>query len=85
MEASHPIAGYVMVCTISNAAACKCARRPEAVESFFVMWFYTRDPKWREYGWKVCSLSLQTDLQMVERGVGRLGGTYVVDDIDEFK
>jgi len=27
--------------------------RPEAVESFFVMWYYTRDPKWREMGWKV--------------------------------
>ncbi len=27
--------------------------RPEAVETFFLMWYYTRDPKWREYGWKV--------------------------------
>lgn len=27
--------------------------RPEAVETFFVMWYYTRDPKWREMGWQV--------------------------------
>jgi len=28
-------------------------QRPEAVESFFYMWRLTKDPKWREYGWKV--------------------------------
>ena len=27
--------------------------RPEAVESLFVLWYYTQDPKWREYGWKI--------------------------------
>lgn len=27
--------------------------RPEAVETFFIMWYYTRDPKWREMGWQV--------------------------------
>ena len=25
--------------------------RPEAVETWFYMWYYTRDPKWREMGW----------------------------------
>ena len=29
--------------------------RPEAVETFFIMWYYTRDPKWREMGWEVFS------------------------------
>ena len=27
--------------------------RPEAVETWFYMWYYTRDPKWREMGWRV--------------------------------
>ena len=27
--------------------------RPEAAEAWFYMWYYTRDPKWREMGWKV--------------------------------
>jgi len=27
--------------------------RPEAVETWFYMWYYTRDPKWREMGWTV--------------------------------
>jgi hypothetical protein len=27
--------------------------RPEAVEAWFYMWYYTKDPKWREMGWKV--------------------------------
>ena len=27
--------------------------RPEAVESFWVLWYYTRDPRWREMGWEV--------------------------------
>jgi len=27
--------------------------RPEAVETFFVLWYYTRDPKWRDIGWEV--------------------------------
>jgi len=27
--------------------------RPEAVESFWVLWYYTRDPKWRNMGWEV--------------------------------
>ena len=26
--------------------------RPEAVETWFYMWYYTRDPKWREMGWQ---------------------------------
>ena len=28
-------------------------QRPEAVESYFVMWRLTKDPKYREWGWKV--------------------------------
>ena len=27
--------------------------RPETAESLFVMWYYTRDPKYREWGWKI--------------------------------
>jgi len=27
--------------------------RPETVESFFIMWRLTKDPKYREWGWKV--------------------------------
>ena len=27
--------------------------RPEAVETWFYMWYYTKDPKWRDMGWKV--------------------------------
>jgi len=27
--------------------------RPEAMESFFLMWRFTKDPKYREWGWKV--------------------------------
>jgi len=27
--------------------------RPEAVETWFYMWYFTRDPKWREMGWTV--------------------------------
>lgn len=27
--------------------------RPEAIESMFYMWRFTRDPKYREWGWKM--------------------------------
>ena len=27
--------------------------RPETAESLFVLWYYTRDPKYREWGWKI--------------------------------
>ena len=27
--------------------------RPEAIEAMFYMHYYTRDPKWREMGWKI--------------------------------
>jgi len=27
--------------------------RPEAAETWFYMWYYTKDPKWRDMGWKV--------------------------------
>lgn len=33
--------------------ACFNIGRPEAVETFFVLWYYTRDPKWRDIGWEV--------------------------------
>lgn len=28
-------------------------QRPEAAETMFYMWRYTKDPKWREYGWEM--------------------------------
>ena len=27
--------------------------RPETVESLFVLWYYTQDPRWREMGWNI--------------------------------
>jgi len=27
--------------------------RPETAESLYVMWYYTRDPKYREWGWQI--------------------------------
>jgi hypothetical protein len=27
--------------------------RPETVESIFYMWRFTKDPKYREWGWKI--------------------------------
>jgi len=48
--------------------------RPEAVESFFVMWYYTRDPKWREYGWKV--------FEAFERYAATPSGWTALPDVD---
>jgi hypothetical protein len=36
-----------------NAAGTYYIMRPEAVEALFYMWRLTKDPKWREYGWKI--------------------------------
>jgi len=27
--------------------------RPETAESLYVLWYYTRDPKYREWGWQI--------------------------------
>lgn len=27
--------------------------RPEALEAMYYMWYYTRDPKWRDMGWRI--------------------------------
>jgi len=48
--------------------------RPEAVESFFVMWYYTRDPKWREMGWKV--------FEAFERHASTGSGWTALPDVD---
>lgn len=48
--------------------------RPEAVETFFVMWYYTRDPKWREMGWQV--------FKAFERRAGTPSGWASLKDVD---
>ena len=50
------------------------SHRPEAVESFFVMWYYTRDPKWREMGWKV--------FEAFERHAATPSGWTALPDVD---
>jgi len=41
---------YTMRCP---RASCANALRPEALETFYVLYHYTRDPRWREMGWHV--------------------------------
>ena len=41
--------------------------RPEAVESIFVMWRLTHDPKWRERGWEIF-LALREHARLPEGG-----------------
>ena len=31
--------------------SCYNALRPEALETFYVLYYYTRDPRWRDMGW----------------------------------
>ena len=38
---------------LTPRSACFNIGRPEAVETFFVLYYYTRDPKWRNMGWEV--------------------------------
>jgi len=38
---------------VTPRSACFNIGRPEAVETFFVLYYYTRDPKWRNMGWEV--------------------------------
>ena len=48
--------------------------RPEAVETWFYMWYYTRDPKWREMGWRV--------FQCFERHAATGSGWTALPDVD---
>jgi len=48
--------------------------RPEAVETWFYMWYYTRDPKWREMGWRV--------FQSFERHAATGSGWTALPDVD---
>ena len=34
--------------------------RPEVIEGWFVMWRYTHDPKYREWGWQAAQVSTCT-------------------------
>ena len=38
---------------VTPRTGCFNIGRPEAVESFWVLWYYTRDPRWRDMGWEV--------------------------------
>ena len=48
--------------------------RPEAAEAWFYMWYYTRDPKWREMGWKV--------FEAFERHAATGSGWTALPDVD---
>ena len=39
--------------TIQGRSAVFNIGRPETVESLFVLWYYTQDPRWREMGWNI--------------------------------
>ena len=51
--------------------------RPEAVEAWFYMWYYTKDPKWREMGWKV--------FEAFEKHAATKSGWTALPDVDNPK
>ncbi|XP_076820198.1 mannosyl-oligosaccharide 1,2-alpha-mannosidase IA-like [Clavelina lepadiformis] len=59
--------------------------RPEVVETYFVMWRLTKDPKYRQWGWEAVQ-ALQTNCQ-VENGFSGIKDVYAArpahDDVQQ--
>ena len=49
--------------------------RPEAVETLYVLWYYTRDPKWRDMAWDIFS--------SFERYAGTSSGWAALPNVDQ--
>ena len=56
--------------------------RPETVESYFLMWRLTKDPKYREWGWEMIQ-ALDTHCKS-EAGYSGIRNVYQVRIIDTF-
>ena len=58
--------------------------RPEAVESFFVMWRITKDQKYREWGWKVVqALELNCKVEAGYSGIRNVNILKSTDDVQQ--
>lgn len=51
--------------------------RPETVETLYVLWYYTRDPKWRDMGWEI--------FLAFERHAGVPSGWAALPDVEDPK
>ena len=51
-----------------------CLLRPETVESYFILWRLTKDPKYREWGWEV--------VQALERNCKVEGGCSGIKNVN---
>lgn len=41
--------------------------RPEVIESYFIMWRLTKDPKYREWGWQAVQVSKISEMLIAEK------------------